>query len=281
MFTLFKSAPVVSETNKEVTTIVKNDPKPSIAPISNSTNDLVKEIHESFFTEVDRLLAEAKITPYIDPDLKQGENIYKRLVSLGFHNTKTCNEVENKAKTLDDINEKISINESIVNAITYFSKKYPKYKFITEESVKKICKKYGLVYGIVRKYTGEIPIKNLEEIEAFKVDDIDISYHIEAQSTTSFNTSVTPNVSKKKAELAQGNSHSWIKIHKASLEIAAPVKDFNLNSTELKDFKLQDIPRHVPDPVVLQPVIYNDVKYYLIVTAWGLEAEDELVINQF
>jgi len=32
--------------------------------------------------------------------------------------------------------------------------------------------------------------------------------------------------------------------------------------------------------VVLKPVVYNKQKYYLIVTAWGLEASDELVVNQ-
>lgn len=35
----------------------------------------------------------------------------------------------------------------------------------------------------------------------------------------------------------------------------------------------------IPDPVVLKPVIYNSQKYYLIVTAWGLEAGDEIVVN--
>ena len=47
---------------------------------------------------------------------------------------------------------------------------------------------------------------------------------------------------------------------------------------ELKDFKLSKI--EIPDPVVLQPVMFNKTKYYLIVTAWGDEASDELVVNQ-
>ena len=64
---------------------------------------------------------------------------------------------------------------------------------------------------------------------------------------------------------------------KCSLEIAAPIKDFNLDASEVKDFKISDIV--IPDPVVLQPVHFEGKKHYLIVTAWGLEAEDDLVIN--
>ena len=34
--------------------------------------------------------------------------------------------------------------------------------------------------------------------------------------------------------------------------------------------------KHIPDPVVLQPVKGG----YLIITAWGDEASDEIVVNQ-
>jgi hypothetical protein len=64
----------------------------------------------------------------------------------------------------------------------------------------------------------------------------------------------------------------------APLEIAAPIKDFDTKGMELKDFKLSEI--EIPDPVVLQPVFYARQKHYLIVTAWGQEASDELVVNQ-
>ena len=47
---------------------------------------------------------------------------------------------------------------------------------------------------------------------------------------------------------------------------------------ELKNFKLSKI--EIPDPVVLKPVFFKGMKHYLIVTAWGLEASDELVANQ-
>lgn len=64
----------------------------------------------------------------------------------------------------------------------------------------------------------------------------------------------------------------------APLEIAAPRKDFNMTDMEVRDFKIQKI--EIPDPVVLCPVLHKGTKHYLIVTAWGPEASDDLVVNQ-
>ena len=65
---------------------------------------------------------------------------------------------------------------------------------------------------------------------------------------------------------------------KLPLEIAAPLKDFNMDEMEVKDFKLSKI--EIPDPVVLKPVLFNGKKHYLIVTAWGIEASYSLVVNE-
>jgi hypothetical protein len=51
--------------------------------------------------------------------------------------------------------------------------KYPNNKFITEESVKKICEKYNLVYSTIDRYIGTVPDKNLTEIANFKINDED------------------------------------------------------------------------------------------------------------
>jgi hypothetical protein len=65
---------------------------------------------------------------------------------------------------------------------------------------------------------------------------------------------------------------------KCPLEIVAPLIDFNMTDSEIKDFKISKI--EIPDPIVLKPVYFNNQKHYLIVTAWGLEASDEIVVNQ-
>jgi hypothetical protein len=50
-----------------------------------------------------------------------------------------------------------------------------------------------------------------------------------------------------------------------------------MTNMEVKNNRVSKI--EIPDPVVLKPVIYKEVKHYLIVTAWGIEAQDELVLN--
>lgn len=159
------------------------------------------------------------------------------------------------------------------------------YKFITEDSVKRICQKYGLIYGTVDRYRGSVPEKNLQEMENFKIDVEDSAYL--SSTTSSWGTRFTQYVSykdyKNNSSLGydaldgrfQYTHNRFYEYSKAPLEIAAPAKDFDTKGMDILNYKLQDI----PDPIVLHPVLYRNVKYYLIVTAWGLEASDELVLN--
>jgi len=59
------------------------------------------------------------------------------------------------------------------------------------------------------------------------------------------------------------------------LQICAPIKDMDTSGLEIIDgYKL--IKKYIPDPVVLQPVRGG----YLILTAWGDEASDPIVVNE-
>jgi hypothetical protein len=58
------------------------------------------------------------------------------------------------------------------------------------------------------------------------------------------------------------------------LKICASVKDFNTENMQITDgYKLE---LNLPDPIVLQPVNGG----YLIVSKWGLEAEDNSLANE-
>lgn len=60
---------------------------------------------------------------------------------------------------------------------------------------------------------------------------------------------------------------------KPELKICAPAKDFYTQGMKVEGHKLvQDI----KDPIVLQPVTGG----YLIVSKWGLEAEDPALLNE-
>ena len=283
----------------------KAEPKvePKVDLKVKKMNEMIEEIHESFYTEVDKLLASAKVSKSIESQKESLIEKRNKLFALGFTNTK---EVQEANVAIENLKK----SESIIKAINYFSQKYPLYKFITEESVIKICEKYNLVYGDASKYIGKVPDKNLQEMQNFKVEVKDVCFT--ERWTFSFSSSTKPvsfydfesavlqnlrgsrwikGVSKDNAieyqkairelveeKVKQGNVHlSHSIISKSNLEIAAPLKDFDMKDSEIKNFKISKI--EIPDPVVMQPVFFEGQKHFLIVTAWGIEAGDELVVN--
>lgn len=228
--------------------------------------EIIEEIHKSFYSEVDKLLAEAKISKSLVTDKQDLIDKCRILKSKGFINTKEVKEAENEISRLNALEKENEKKSHIIEAINYFSSKYPNYKFITEDSVKKICEKYGLVYSTVDRYIGTVPDKNLKQIEAFKISDDDIAYSSRYRKDRYYSLRNFPSSS-------YGNAQN----NKAKFIIAAPIKDFNMINSEVKDFKVSNI--QIPDPVVMQPVMFKEKVHFLIVTAWGDEASDELVIN--
>lgn len=249
-----------------------------------STNEIVAEIHETFNTEVDRLLKEAGILkPLPDTDVKLLTKA-DRLRILGFNNTVETKEASKQRSAKSEIERHNRAKDKLKETIKYFSDKYPLYKFITEESVVKICKKYNLIYGEVGRYVGDVPDKNLWEIENFKIDEKDELWEEECVSYMSMRSRRELKYMDKEEAEKRNNDHSFTShghyiYNKASMEIAAPLKDFNTEGMEVENFKLNK-KIEIPDPVVLHPVFYKGEKHYLIITAWGEEASDELVVNQ-
>jgi len=281
MFKLFKKS-----ANNEV---VVAEPKAKLK--GKTINEIIDEIHENFYTEVDRLLASAKISNSLDTDKQDLIDKRKRLVALGFSGSKEVAEADVEIARLAALEQENKKKEHVIAAINHFSFKYPNYKFITEESVKKICAKYSLVYGEASKYIGTIPDKNLKHIEDFKIDTEDecseagiISFRRFSGDT--IKSGVTFRSSKERLVYEQSikDTYTFPSMYyreyfdACPLEIAAPLKDFNMTDHEVKDFKISKI--EIPDPVVLKPVFFGGQKHYLIVTAWGQEASDELVVNQ-
>lgn len=257
-------------------------------------NEIIAEIHKSFYEEVDRLLAEAKILHPLDSDKQQLIEKSKRLSALGFTSAKEVKDAETENLRLANLQLENEKKTSLVEAINYFSFKYPQYKFITEESVKVICKKYNLVYGEISNYIGVVPDEHLKKIEDFKIDADDYCYEMSdwgIKTYLDFHTYQKSNKNVGKipetpemfyyssmrtlAETQLGVSYAP---RKSQFEMVAPPTDFNMNNMQIKDFKVSQKP--IPDPVVLCPVFYDNQKYYLIITAWGQEASDELVANE-
>ena len=142
----------------------------------------------------------------------------------------------------------------MAHIINRYSIKYPAYKFITESSVEKICEKCSLVWGGIESFTGFVPMKNAQDVKKF------------------FRT-----VKEEDVEVIGENSWFGTKKRKPLqelLHIVAPQKDFNMDSYEMSGFKV--VKKSPPDPIVLFKVAHG----FIIVTAWGDEASDPLVMNE-
>ena len=276
MFNIFGKSKEVSEVSLH--RVVKGrvvEPITVDKPVLKQTNnEIVEEIHDTFFTEVDKLLAEAKIMKSLDSDLSVEIKKAKRLEKLGFTSTKIVIDSKAEILRLQLLKDENKVKKDLIEAINYFSFNYPNYKFITQESVTKICKKYGLIQGEVDKYVGDIPDKNLKEIEDFKLKDCDSECYIATTSIRTYSTWKSKIVSKGEwDDLTKSNKKDWEK-YERSLNIVAPTKDFNMTNMKVVNHQLVD-----EDPIVLKPVAFKGIQHFLIVAAWGLEATDELVIN--
>lgn len=162
----------------------------------------------------------------------------------------------------------------ILRTLKYYKINYPLNKFISFEGIDSICHKYRLALGIVEQFNGKIPLENQEEIIAF--------------------TDLSEKLLKEDYIPKETGAQDKQLDHLQKLRIAAPIEMINerrFNSFRgdqsyleqkfegnKRKFTHQEQARQslIPDdPIVLQPVKFG----YLIITAWGPEANDEQIIN--
>ncbi len=260
--------------------------------------EIVTQIHDAFNQAGEKMLNEA-VTILNNCKLKDKEK-GRLLSALGFFNTPQAREVSE----IEIAYKKAEKNAELVN---YYSRRYPLNKFITEDIVKQICLKYNLVFGDVSLFKGFVPKEKLEMIANFKLQnndvqkfttriingegDIDIEndltdwgkkYLFELNGKTAyivglngeniysgnplFTSSCIQRFSNQKLVRFS------VEIGNPKLKICAPLKDMETQGMNLNGYKLE---KHIPDPVVLQPVQGG----FLIIAAWGDEASDENVVN--
>lgn len=219
-----------------------------------STEELIEQIHNEFNNASDELLREAQ-QALASLDLS-GEEKADRLSKLGFSSARGVKEVLEEKK-------KKELSQEQIQLVTYYRENYEQ-KFIVEEQITEICKKYGLVCGEASRYKGFVPEKNLREIESFKgVKPEDALYTI--PSRWGLQEEYTYDEYK-----SQGKTGSIIEVK--TLSICAPLKDMEVKSGEYVD-ENNRIKQHIPDPVVLYPCRGG----FLVLTAWGDESEDPIL----
>lgn len=250
-------------------------------------DELIDEIHETFFTEVDKILAWAKIQKALPTDKDEIIEKGNRLHKLGFTASSEKVEMDKAHIEIATINRENEKRKILVKAIDYFSFTYPQYKFITIESIEKICEKYALVYGEVSKYKGTVPDFAVDQMEKFNVKYSDRAFQlVHRRSQYSFNSTTRLIYGSEellsKLRKDHNDTHSFMgdyygPIEQCPLQIAAPISLFDTRGMEVKNYQLTPIVDK--DPIVFMPVFFMNMIFYLIVTAWGKEANDELVVN--
>lgn len=239
---------------------------PVTPDVSGKYSTDIEQIHHEFHIASDILLEQAK--NHIEEANKKPIDKVKRLMSLGFTQATQVDETKVAIKQAE-------LSASQIESVQYYKRKYPLNKFITEEQVKTICHKYGLVCGAVSRYKGFVPEKNMDEIERFKIDEKDA-----AKKVWSVGTYI--NYIGQELDDDGENARLYGTLFRREerslpLEICAPVKDMDMTGMTIeRGYKMQEIKKVIPDPVVLYPVKGGG---FLILTAWGDEASDPLVVN--
>jgi hypothetical protein len=221
----------------------------------------VKQIHSEFEKASDLLYRETAKRHTVD--LAKLEKA-KRLEALGFTSSSEC----------------VKLSE-VDKLPVYYRRKYPFLKFITEEQLESICEKYGLIYAMSHLYIGEIPEKNLREIENVQL--------LDSCDRFNGNRQMRDELERKSKSDSEMNSKSdfrlpypgffaedafWseVKYRADNIWVAANKEKFDLK-------RMKNIP-NTHGYSVKDPIVFRYVKGGIqIISKWGDEANDtELVV---
>ena len=231
-----------------------------------SQNELVEEIHQLFNNAGDELIAEAEriIQKCDNQSIERGV----RMDNLGFGGTPEA--IKAKKIATDKI-----VAENTKKVLSELSIKYPTLKFIDKKTVERICKKYKLLFGDSSYYKGDIPEKNLLEIEQFKE-----KIAIAEEDKAYFWWLLGGTIESDYASYLRGLEDSKLGYlplcgvtQLNTFKICAPAHLMDMREARLADDGYTIINK---DPVVLFPIRDN---IYVIVSKWGKEANDSQLQN--
>lgn len=267
-----------------------------------SEQQIVAEIHSEFDTAEDRLLEQAdNLLRELNIDTEKSiEQKAQRLSSLGFTKSAPVEWIKN--------NSSVKIREQ-AELIKYYKQNYPFQKFLTEQELERICKKYNLVFAPVGNYIKDVPEKNIKEIETASQlkatdaakDDIWCSMHYSGIiniGTIGAKRAGLPFTIKGKNFRNWADADRYLKqkyphmsdrayivnsvtnyqTNKQGLFICAPQKHFDtrgLKKAGKYSFFNVTI-TEVKDPIVFR-YCHGGVQ---VLSKWGLGASDEMLVNE-
>jgi len=189
-----------------------------------------------------------------------------------------------------------AISENPFKAQEYERKYFGQYKFLLKPQLERLCEKYDLYVRNPEFFLGDIPEKNVKDIMDFKVDISDLSNfsglsyqkQMELIETIKKNLNIFSNEFNK----CEYEAHLDIPIEYIrridrelninTIQIAAVKKLFDEKAFATSSARILDMPELEPiHKVELDPIVLCEVNGgYIVVTAWGDEANDELLFDQ-
>jgi hypothetical protein len=173
------------------------------------------------------------------------------------------------------------------NVVNEYAKKYlGQYKFILKPQLERVCEKYNLFVRDTNFFLGDIPEKNIKDIMGFSVfvDDLPITESSKFKLLENYKHLV-----RGQNDFMGLSRNFRIPIeHFAEMrigrfiQIAAIKSLFDEQAFAKSQARILNKPElAAKHQVELDPIVLCETKHgYIIITAWGDEANDELVVNQ-
>lgn len=253
----------------------------------------VEEVHQAFDTAGENALKEAKSLLEKLGNSENEEKV-KLLRKLGFINSIVVTKHDNSGAIRTTAEKRAAV-------VKKYQQAYPQYKFIFLDQVETLCQKYSLICAPIKMYKGDVPIKNLEEIEAFSVKDED-SYATDSKGFVDrlqfdFNKGhfITKARLRKMRDEENGKSlqyatfdqyavlnrnifgsyqsysHHYLEVPKF---ICAPKNEILLGPNDTIEGVFAG--KKLKDPIVLHYVDDG----FLVVSKWGIEGKDPILTNE-
>lgn len=205
------------------------------------------------------------------------------------HNVK---DFSDKANFLSEVGFKNSIATKLYKAISEnstvisdYNRKYNGvYKFILLPQLERICEKYNLYVRPPYFFLGDIPEKNIRDIQNFKIRYGDTIFYSPDKDPIGVRFQYTSNgyddrLATLPNKLISLRDNTYMSQY---IEIAAIKPLFDTEAFSKSQDRILKQPELVAKSQVdLDPIVlFKTAHGYLIITAWGDEANDELVANQ-
>jgi hypothetical protein len=157
----------------------------------------------------------------------------------------------------------------------------PNYKLISYRSIDKLCAKYGLLMGLSTLYKETLPTKNAYDVQQFVKKYTGSTRWAHTNTVDPLFTQAFDDYGKN------GKNNLYVVGAEKFFDLKGQVvvgREIFRSPADGAKYTLEPIPVP-PDPIILAPAYFNSkfgrsLKLFTIITAFGIEASDPMVVNE-